>query len=167
MLSTESYGINYSENPVVNESFYNEVNSMNENAYKNIGDLDLEPKNILSKFYENAFKIGTSDAFETLSIEYENSINLIIGKINEYVEISKNAKVLIDEGIAKDKKAHQLATDAKELVLSNYPSYEEVLASNNVNMSDYSIDDYNRDKKAAGDKEYNNVWKSNCWKDKK
>ena len=33
MLSTESYGINYSENPVVNETFYNEVNSMNENAY--------------------------------------------------------------------------------------------------------------------------------------
>ena len=69
---------------------------------KNIGDLDLEPKNILSKLYDNAFKIGTSDDLETISIEYENSINLIIGKINEYVEISKNAKVLIDEGIAKD-----------------------------------------------------------------
>lgn len=164
MLSTESYGINYSENPVVNETFYNEVNSMNENAYKNIGDLDLEPKNILSKFYDNAFKIGTSDAFETLSIEYEDSINLIIEKINEYVSSAKNAKSLIEEAIDKDKKAHQLATAAKELVLSNYPSYETVLASKNVTSADYSIIDYNNDKKSAGDTEYNIVWKSKCWK---
>lgn len=164
MIENISYDINYSDNPVVNESFYNEVNCMNENAYRNISDLDLNPKIILSKFYDAAFKIGTSDAFETLSIEYENSVNLIIGKINEYVEISKNAKVLIEDAIDKDKKAHQLATAAKEIVLSNYPSYEEVLSSKKVDSTVYSILQYESDKKKAGDSEYNNVWKSNCWK---
>ena len=36
------YDINYSDNPVVNENFSAEVNSMNENAYRNMDVLDFE-----------------------------------------------------------------------------------------------------------------------------
>lgn len=165
MLENIYCDINYSENPIVNDNFNLEINSMNEKAYKSIGDLDLETKSILSKFYNTAFKIGTSDAFETLAIEYENSVDVVTYKINEYVANAKNAKRTIEEAINKDKKAHRLATSAKELFLSNYPSYEEMLISKNITSELYPVLQYETDKKKAGDNEYNTVWKSNCWKE--
>ena len=159
------FDINYSDSPIVNETFNSEIESMNENAYKKIDELDLVPKDILSKFYNTAFKLGTSDAFETLSIEYERSINFVIDKINDYVSNAKKAKIVIEEAINKDKKAHQLAKTAKELALNNYPSYDEVLISKNTTSSLYPIWQYEADRKVVLDNEYNIVWKSNCWKE--
>lgn len=162
MLGDAPYAINYAENPVVNETFNNNVNAMDDTAYKNMGDEDLEPKSLLSKFYDNAFRIGTSNAFETLSAEYENSINLVVDKINEYVEAAQAAREAIEAAISKDQTAHKLALEAKETALNNYPSYETVVA--NSDSSSYAVLQYYADKKAAGDKAYNDVWNSNCWK---
>ncbi len=162
MLGDAPYDINYAENPVVNEKFNSNVEAMNDKAFNSIGDEDLQPKSTLSEYYQTAFIMGNSNAFETLSTEYENGINAVVESINEYVEIAKNAKMAIEEAIAKDKKAHELALAAQALALEKYPAYDP--KKDKSGKVTYHKWEYFSDKEKAGEEAYNATWKSNCWK---
>ncbi len=126
--------------------------------FKTLVDFDLDPKSMLSNFYDDTFKVGTQNTFEDIPVVFEAVVNKVISEMNDYVEIAQKAKKAIEEAIAKDAKAKQLAEEAYK----NEPDiYTIKIKTVNGKTTKACVLDTEATK-AAKEKAYAETWEENC-----
>lgn len=143
---------------IFNSVYLEKVNIIKDSSLKGLEDKnDTNPK-ILNRFDDIVFGVGNTDAFKVLSDEYENRIDSLTKKIDDYVAIAQAALADIQAAIAQDEAARKAAQDAYDAVMDNDAAY--TYADTEDGEAYLHTDEQKADAQAA----YNAKWIALCWK---
>lgn len=132
------------------------------NKFKGLNDYDLNPKSMLSDYYDDTFKVGAQNTFEDISVVFEAKVNRAIDLMNDYTATATAAKIAIEAAIAKDAEAARLAQEA----YNNEPNvYKEETSWSSEQGAWVKTSVYDEAATiAAKEAAYARTWEANCWK---
>ena len=156
-------GFNYN-NPAFTPEYRTKVLEIKDSTnFKNKENYDPNPSNRLNKFDYETFKAGPGNAFQTVTNEFESSINSVNDAVNSYVSTAQTAKAAIEAAIAQDaaaKKHAEEAAAAVEPIYKDVPTGETDKAGNPITRREYDAEATAAARQAA----YDEVWEAECWK---
>ena len=130
--------------------------------FKGLCDYDLNPKSLLSDYYDDTFKVGVQNTFEDIAVVYEANVNKAIDIMNDYASTASAAKAAIEAAIAKDAEAAKLAKEAYDSDTNLV--YDTVEVVNDAGQKE-KVKKLNAEKTlAAREAAYAKTWDANCWK---
>ena len=157
-------GGGYYNNPVFTPEYRTKVLEVKDSPkFNNRENYDANPSSRLNKFDYETFKAGPGNAFQTITNEFEGTINNINDTVNGYVATAQAAKAAIEAAIAQDAlaKAHtEAAAAAVEPIYKTVGTGTYDKDGNEITRSEYDAEAT----AAARQAEYNRVWEAECWK---
>lgn len=113
---------------------------------------------LMNYFDDTAFGVGQTNAFKTLSDEFENSIQELTAQINDYVSYANDCIGAVNKAIKKDKDALDAANAAAAKVADVYVGTGVFV--DGVEQKTYSEEAT----MAAKQAEFERVWEEKRWK---
>ena len=155
-------GFNYN-NPAFTPEYRTKVLEIKDSTnFKNKENYDPNPSNRLNKFDYETFKAGPGNAFQTVTNEFESSINSVNDAVNSYVATAQAAKAAIEAAIAQDAAAKKHAEEAAAAV---EPIYKTVGTGTYKDGIEITKSEYDAEATAAARQAaYDEVWNAECWK---
>ena len=158
---TPEYDYGKTMSDVMDETYY--VNSKNAKDAKPLSSNSAEISSnlkLMEKFDNTAFGVGETDAFKTLSDEFEGAIEELSAQIDDYASYANECIAAVNKAIEKDEKALDLANKAASAVEDVYsPTGEKDEDGNDILAYDAEAT------AAARKKAFDETWEANRWKD--